>query len=410
MLMAALAAPLAAAAPGYPPDIAGVEYANVNGQSLQLDIYFPTAMPGPEPRPCIVYIHGGGWRGGGRDEAQFYNARELAFRGFVVVSISYRFSTVALWPAQLHDCKAAIRWIRANAATYNIDPDRIGVHGFSSGGQLSAMLGATGDDPELEGSVGGHLDQSSAVQAAAPAGSHLNFFTITGQSLNPSSSSSALMGAPLADIIANRANPLWSAFVQRAYSAGAVNFIDPSDPRFFIYHSVLDPLVPISQSVELYETCQANGVPAIMTTDPEAGHWIPYANSLQVYNFFVEELMNGGFQRGRVTIAHRSMAGGGGESAAGAVSLVGAVGQPAPGRVSGSDFTLNGGLFRGGAAPPPPPPCPPDVNGDRRVDAGDLAAMLGAWGPGSGASDVNGDGQTNAADLAVLLGAWGDCP
>ncbi|MGH7452948.1 MAG: alpha/beta hydrolase fold domain-containing protein, partial [bacterium] len=95
------------------PDTANVEYANVNGLSLKLDIYLPKNIA--KPYPVIVWIHGGGWRGGSKENP---TAASMSQQGYAVVSINYRLSSQAIFPAQIHDCKAAIRWIRANAIQY----------------------------------------------------------------------------------------------------------------------------------------------------------------------------------------------------------------------------------------------------------------------------------------------------
>src|SRR5207244_4077627 len=117
----------------------------------------------PAPLPAIVYLHGGGWR---RGDKRQQTGVPLASRGYVVASINYRLSQEAIFPAQIEDCKAAVRFLRANAAKYSIDPDHIGSWGDSAGGHLSALLAASANVKELEGKVGLHLDQSSRVQAA----------------------------------------------------------------------------------------------------------------------------------------------------------------------------------------------------------------------------------------------------
>lgn len=397
--------PVARAA--YPPDIGGVEYANVNGQPLLLDIFFPFVMTGPTP--VVIYIHGGGWRANDRTEAQFFEAREMNFRGFIVVSIDYRYSTTAIWPAQLHDCKAAVRWVRANAATYNMDPTRIGVSGFSSGGQLAAMIGATGDEPELEGVVGSHFDQSSKVQAVVTGGAHTNFLTITGQSLNGGSSASGLLGINLGVLQANLGNPAYMPFIEQAQSASVVNYLDALDPPIFAYHGEADPLVPASQGYEYFQTAQSVGIPVTFVTDPLAGHWIPYANSLQQWAFLVNQLMHGGAQAPRFAMSRMTVDGGGGASTGGLWRLVGDVAQPDAGAMSGGNYTLAGGFFHN--HPAAPTPCPGDVNNDRMINAADLAFMLGSWGNNPlPSADINGDTLVNSADLAALLGGWGPCP
>ena len=119
-----------------------LEYIKNGHERNKLDIYLPKNYKEQKPLPVIVWIHGGAWRAG--DKA---NCRSRIFikDGFAAVSINYRLSQHAIWPAQIQDCKAAIRYLRANAKKYNLDPDRIGVWGSSAGGHLVAMLGTTSD-------------------------------------------------------------------------------------------------------------------------------------------------------------------------------------------------------------------------------------------------------------------------
>ena len=128
----------------------------------RLDLYLPEKVD--HPLPIVVWIHGGGWQAG--NKGQRCPAIPLAAAGYAVASINYRLSQHALFPAQLEDCKAAIRWLRANAAQYHFDPKHVGVWGLSAGGHLAGLLGTTGGMKEFEGK-GGNLDQSSRVQAVA---------------------------------------------------------------------------------------------------------------------------------------------------------------------------------------------------------------------------------------------------
>ncbi len=132
------------------------------GRTLRLDIYTPPSGT-KESRPAILMIHGGGWRSGDRSQ-NYALAGQLAAFGYVTVPVEYRLSTEALYPAAVHDLKAAIRWLRANATEYDIDPNRIAVLGFSAGGQLAALIGSTNGKAEFEG-AGGTPGKSSAVQA-----------------------------------------------------------------------------------------------------------------------------------------------------------------------------------------------------------------------------------------------------
>lgn len=141
------------------PTYTDIEYANVGGTSLALDIYTPASGSN---WPLIIYIHGGGWYSGDKVSPSFLG--QVA-RGYAVSSINYRLTTAATpHPAQIHDCKAAVRWLRANAATYGFNPNKFCAAGFSAGGHLAALLGTTGNGV-LEGTVGSNLGTSSAVQA-----------------------------------------------------------------------------------------------------------------------------------------------------------------------------------------------------------------------------------------------------
>ena len=175
----ALAAELVAGLESHP----GLAYARYGERELQLDLFRPRARAGA--LPAIVCIHGGGWSRGDRTGMRPL-AQAIAARGFVAVTISYRLSGEAKFPAALHDAKAAVRWLRANAATYGIDPDAIGVTGHSAGGHLAALLATSGGVAELEGD-GGHAAFSSRVQACVAGGAQTDFETsrIAGLSSRP---------------------------------------------------------------------------------------------------------------------------------------------------------------------------------------------------------------------------------
>ncbi|MES2696204.1 MAG: SMP-30/gluconolactonase/LRE family protein [Verrucomicrobiota bacterium] len=160
-----------------------VVYARYGERELKLDLYRPKERGAP--LPAIVNIHGGGWSKGDRG-SQAQLAQALAARGFVTVTISYRLSGEAIFPAAIQDSKAAVRWLRANAATYGIDPAAIGATGLSAGGHLAALLATSGGLKELEG-TGGNATQSSAIQACVAMGAQSDFETerIAGLSSRP---------------------------------------------------------------------------------------------------------------------------------------------------------------------------------------------------------------------------------
>ena len=139
-----------------------IEYANVESVSLKLDLYLPARIDPVNKPPLVVWFHGGGWRGGSKDHCIL---AWLGTKNFAVASVEYR--SVLQWPFpnNIHDCKAAIRWLRANADKYGYDAKRIGTSGASAGGHLAAIMGTSAQVESLEGKVGDHLDQSSRVQA-----------------------------------------------------------------------------------------------------------------------------------------------------------------------------------------------------------------------------------------------------
>lgn len=138
-----------------------LEYARVGEKKLLLDLYLPEKAE--SPLPVIVGIHGGGWANGNKAGGQ---GSWLARHGYAVAVINYRFSGEAIFPAQIEDCKAAVRWLRAHARKYNLDPERFGATGHSAGGHLTSLLATAGDAKEFD--KGDYLEVSSRIQAACP--------------------------------------------------------------------------------------------------------------------------------------------------------------------------------------------------------------------------------------------------
>ncbi|MCU7496484.1 MAG: alpha/beta hydrolase fold domain-containing protein [Ignavibacteria bacterium] len=224
------------------PDFANVEYAKVNGKSLKLDIYLPKSSKGKIP--LVVWIHGGGWKYGNKSSA-FTAAALLLSKGYAVAGINYRLSQDSVFPAQLNDCKAAIRFLRANAHRYNFDPEKIGVWGSSAGGHLASLLGTTGGIMtsvsgnimmNMEGNVGSFFEVSSRVQAVCDFYGPTDFLRMDGYHLSPRSNESLLVGGAL------KKNP------DRCMLANPVRYVSPDDPPFFIAHGTKDPVVPFNQS------------------------------------------------------------------------------------------------------------------------------------------------------------------
>lgn len=143
-------------------EVYNIVYANTGTRNLQLDIFYPKAKT-TKPRPAVLIIHGGGWRSGDRSQ-HIPLAQKLAEKGFVAVTVEYRLSTEALYPAAVYDVKAAVRWVRTNAKKYNIDSRKIAALGYSAGGQLAALLGTTNELPQFEGN-GEKTSFSSKINA-----------------------------------------------------------------------------------------------------------------------------------------------------------------------------------------------------------------------------------------------------
>jgi acetyl esterase/lipase len=243
-----------------------------NGHPNQvMNLYLPD-QPSDKPLPLMIWIHGGAWMAGSHANPPVLY---LVNRGFAVASIQHRFSSHAIWPAQAYDCKAAIRFLRANADKYNLDPNYFGVGGDSSGGHLSAFIGTSGDVSEMEGDLG-NTNISSRVQAVVDWFGPTDFTLMAQQSGpgsmiqhdSPNSPESLLLGGPVQERLelANTANPL--------------TYIDVNDPPFLIMHGDNDQLVPLGQSVILSKALIDAGVEEVtMKTIHGARHEGPEFHS-----------------------------------------------------------------------------------------------------------------------------------
>jgi len=149
-------------------------YVEGGDESQKLDLYLPE-QPAAGPLPLIVHIHGGGWRGGSKFPCPFL---VLVNRGYAVASIEYRFSQKAVFPAQIQDCQAAIRWLRGHAGKYGLDAEKVGVIGGSAGGHLSALVGTAGGAKAFP-QIGGFSDQPDDVQCVCDIFGPANFATVS---------------------------------------------------------------------------------------------------------------------------------------------------------------------------------------------------------------------------------------
>jgi len=252
-------------------------------QAQKLDIYLPDEGNGPFP--VILSVHGGAFKGGDKGDGQVNAMLEGLKRGYAVVSINYRLSGEAIWPAQIQDVKAAIRWIRANSKQYKLNSEKIAAWGGSAGGHLSAMAGTSGNVKELEDMSQGNADQSSRVQAVVDWFGPTDFLKMDEHAKEskvakpqvhsiPDSPESQLIGKNLQDApdLVKAANP--------------ETYISKDDPPFFIQHGLNDPLVPYPQSVDFAKKLEQTLGKGKVTIEliPETGHGGPAFQTEQNIN------------------------------------------------------------------------------------------------------------------------------
>jgi acetyl esterase/lipase len=266
-----------------------IEYGRGGELPLLLDTYLPKS-PLMTPMPAIVWIHGGGWQSGDKYPT---GAAAMANRGFFVASINYRLSGVAPFPAAIEDSKCAIRWLRANAATYNIDPERIGVWGGSAGGHLSMLVGTADKTAGLEGN-GGWEDKSSRVQAVCSYYGPSDF--VSWQREN------ARFGRSLSSAETKFLGGTYQEKPENYKNASPVTWITADDPPLLMVHGDQDQTVPFQQSQIMYDAYKAAGLDVTLIKAAGAGHGFvnqpgkpPISPSPQeieqaVYDFFLKHL------------------------------------------------------------------------------------------------------------------------
>jgi acetyl esterase/lipase len=260
-------------------------YVEGGHERQKLDLFLPEKASGP--LPLIIWVHGGGWQNGSKDGCPPLRGGYVE-RGYAVASINYRLSQHAVFPAQIEDCKAAIRYLRAHAQEYGLDPQRFGVWGSSAGGHLVALIGTSGAVKPFD--VGPNLDQSSRVQAVCDYYGPTDF--------------TAFVSTPGYERHADAASPeaklIGGAVLENKEKAARVNsitYVTRDDPAFLIVHGDKDPTVPIGQSQLLFDALKQAGVSAHFHTIHGAGHGGPgFAGKdidEMVSTFFDERLKGG---------------------------------------------------------------------------------------------------------------------
>ena len=247
-----------------------LQYVPGGDPAQRLDLYLPET-PSDKPLPLLIWIHGGGWLGGSKSGGP---GAGMVHHGYAAASIEYRFSNKAVFPAQIQDCQAAIRWLRANSAKYNIDPNRIGVWGASAGGHLAALVGTSGGKKAFA-PIGGNEDQSDQVQAVIDLFGPTDFNTVMDQAAadkdiknifkfnTPKDPYSCLIGVHMGE---NK---------EKCDAASPAHFVSKDVPPTLILHGTADTLVPYAQSVEFFDLLQKAGVDVTLQKFPGSGHGGP---------------------------------------------------------------------------------------------------------------------------------------
>ena len=237
-------------------------YKPVNGESLRLDLYFPQKFSGS--LPVILWIHGGGWDRGRKERCP---AVALVDDGYAVASIDYRLTGTAPFPAQIEDCKAAVRWLRANASKYNLDPDHIGAWGQSSGGHLAALLGTSGGVRELEG-AGDNMSYSSRVQAVCAVSAPSDLVRLYQEASQSSTNDSERATSAVAALVGG--SPEQNQ--PKAVAASPIHYVSKDDPPFLIIHGENDLTVPVTQAESFAAALKAAGVETTLEIARARGH------------------------------------------------------------------------------------------------------------------------------------------
>lgn len=267
LLLLVPACAFAAQAPEGVRRVRDIVYSQPGGRPLHMDLYIPESAA--RPLPVVLWIYGGAWRAGSKDDGQTRGALWLTQHGYAVAAFNYRLSQEAKFPAQIHDARAAVRWLRGHAADYGLDPDRIAAWGASAGGHLAALLGVGADARELEEPE--HDPRvSPRVQAVIDFFGPTDFLQMDAHALPggmkhdpPESPESQLIGGPIQE------NP------DKVRRTNPVTYVSRDDAPFLILHGERDPLVPVHQSGLLFEALRKAGVPVIFHKIAGAGHGGP---------------------------------------------------------------------------------------------------------------------------------------
>lgn len=245
---------------------ADLVFAAIDGTSLMLNLHRPVV---DDPVPVVLYLHGGGWRRGDRTSDVDARLRPVAAAGLAVASIDYRLAPESTYPAQIHDVKAATRWLRAHAKEHGLISDRVGVWGASAGALLGTLAALTPDDPELEGKLGHHLEQSSRLDAVVHWFGPTDF--VTTSTRTPMEAN--LLPPPFEGVLLGGDSQEQTAATAEAASPYAR--IHSTAPPFLIVHGDRDRIAPISEAHAFFAALSRAGVEASFLSVAGAGHEDP---------------------------------------------------------------------------------------------------------------------------------------
>lgn len=231
-----------------------IVFAKIGETKLRLDLYHPQATD--TKHPLIVWVHGGAWRAGSRDSVPI---KALVKKGFAIASVDYRLSTEAPFPANVHDIKAAIRFLRSHAEKHQIDPERISIAGASAGGHLAALVGLTNGSEAHEGKIGEQLETSSDVTSIISFFGASNLLSI----LSQSTPHGLEVRVPALKLLLG-ASPNEKPALAKL--ASPTEQLDPDDPPLLLIHGDKDPQMPVEQSGELHAACSNIGIPCEFIT------------------------------------------------------------------------------------------------------------------------------------------------
>lgn len=245
-----------------------IVYSKVADRELLLDAWVPKK---DGTHPAVLVVHGGAWRSGDRKQLRGY-ANSLAKRGFACFAIDYRLAPNDKFPAQIDDCREAVKWIRAHAAEYKVNPDKLGAIGYSAGGHLVCLLATTGEAPSDKN---GQID--TRIQCVAAGGAPTDFRTAE----DNGRWARYWMGGDLTTV------------PEKFHDASATAFVDKGDPPIFFFNGTADELVPIAWSMSCHDALKANGVKTEMHKIEGAGHLLAAMNPEaldKAYTFLQQEL------------------------------------------------------------------------------------------------------------------------